>query len=118
MPTLLLDILRPIVASEPDMAVVGRVSDDDLLIAARRTRANVVLVWQKAKDDRKEREEYERLLLQQPLLKVLAIADDGKTGALYELCPRRVPLGEMSAGALCKAIRGRQPSSSDDKAAR
>jgi DNA-binding NarL/FixJ family response regulator len=106
MPTLLLDILRPIVASEPDMAVVGHVSDGDLLAAAQRTRANVVLVEQKAKDGREEREEYERLLLQQPLLKVLAIANDGKTGALYELHPRRVPLGEMSADALCNAIRG------------
>ena len=88
------------------MAVVGHVSDGDLLAAARRTRANVVLVEQKAKDGREEHEEYERLLLQQPLLKVLAIADDGKTGVLYELCPRRVPLGEISAGVLRQAIRG------------
>jgi DNA-binding NarL/FixJ family response regulator len=109
MPTLLIDILRPIVASEPDMAVVGRVNEGDLLAAARRTRADVILVGQKATDDRTEREEFVQLLLQRPRLKVLAIADDGKTGALYELRPRRIPLGEMSAEALRNAIRNPGP---------
>lgn len=106
MPTLLLDILRPLVASEPDMTVVGQVSDGDLLAAAQRTRANVVLVAQKANDRREEHEEYKQLLLQQPLLKVLAIANDGKSGSLYELRPQRVPLGDMSAAVLRQAIRG------------
>jgi hypothetical protein len=102
MPRLLLDMLHHVVASEPDMTVVGRVGETDLLAAARRTRADVVLVGQKAKD---EREQYGHLLLRRPRLKVLAIARDGRTGSLYELRPRRIPLSEMSADALCRAIR-------------
>ena len=103
MPPLLLDMLQHVVESDPNMAVVGRVGDADLLAAVWRTRADVVLVGQKAKD---ERAQYGRLLLRRPRLKVLAIAQDGRTGLLYELRPRRVPLGEISADALCRAIRG------------
>ena len=84
------------------MTVVGRVGDADVLAAARRTRADAVLVGQKAKD---EREQYGPLLLRRPRLKVLAIAHDGRTGSLYELRPRRVPLGEMSADVLRRAIQ-------------
>jgi DNA-binding NarL/FixJ family response regulator len=112
-PPLLVDLLHHIVASEPDMAVVGRVSDGDLLTAAQRTGADVILIGQKAKESR---EQYEELLLRQPRLKVLTIADDGKTGSLYELRPQRIPLGEVSADVLCAAIRGRQPMPSGDSA--
>jgi hypothetical protein len=45
--------------------------------------------------------------VQNPRLKVLAISDDGKTGALHEMRPHRIPLGAMSAESLCDAIRGR-----------
>lgn len=95
------------------MAVVGRVSDGDLLTAAQRTGADVILIGQKAKESR---EQYEELLLRQPRLKVLTIADDGKTGSLYELRPQRIPLGEVSADVLCAAIRGRQSMPSGDSA--
>jgi DNA-binding NarL/FixJ family response regulator len=105
-PPLLVDILRHIVASEPDMTVVGRVGDGDLFAAAQRTGADVILIGQKANDNR---EQYNDLLLRQARLKVLTIADDGKTGSLYELRPQRIPLGEVSADVLCAAIRGRQP---------
>jgi hypothetical protein len=108
MPKMLLDILSHMVVSELDMVVAGRVEDDeDLLAATRRTRANVVLVGQTVED---EREKYASLLLRRPKLKVVVIAGDGSTGLLYELRPKRVPLGEMSADALRKAIRG-QPRS-------
>ncbi|HWX30116.1 MAG TPA: hypothetical protein VNZ53_22100 [Steroidobacteraceae bacterium] len=108
MPTMLLDILSHVVASEPDMVVMGRVEDEeDLLAAARRTQASVLVVGQTMED---EREKYGTLLLRRPKLKVVAIAGDGKTGLLYELRPQRVPLGEMSADALRRAIRG-QPRS-------
>jgi len=102
-PPLLVDILRHIVASEPDMTVVGRVGDGDLFAAAQRTGADVILIGQKANDNR---EQYNDLLLRQARLKVLTIADDGKTGSLYELRPQRIPLSEVSADVLCAAIRG------------
>jgi len=105
-PPLLVDILHHIVSSESDMAVVGRVSGDDLLAAAQRTRANVILIGQTGKESP---DQYDELLLGHPRLKVLTIAEDGKTGSLYEFRPHRVPLGEMSADVLCAAIRGRPP---------
>jgi DNA-binding NarL/FixJ family response regulator len=108
---MLLDILSHVVASEPDMVVAGWVKDgEDLLAAARRARANVILVGQAAED---ERETYASLLGARPTLKVVAIAGDGKTGLLYELRPQRVPLGEMSADALRRAIRGRPQSTTN-----
>jgi DNA-binding NarL/FixJ family response regulator len=102
MSPLLLDMLHNVVASNPDMAVVGHVGDADLLTTAKRTRADVILVGRQVND---EREQYGQLLLRRPRLKVLAIAHDGRTGSLYELRPRRVPLGQLSADALCRAIR-------------
>jgi hypothetical protein len=45
-------------------------------------------------------------LLRHPHVKVLAIADNGKSGSLYELQPRRVSLGKISARTLTQAIRG------------
>jgi DNA-binding NarL/FixJ family response regulator len=108
----LVDILHHIVASEPDMAIVGRISDGDLFAAAQATGADVILIGQRAKEGG---EQYEELLLRQPRLKVLAIAEDGKTGSLYELRPQRISLGEVSAGVLCAAIRSRLPLHSGDR---
>ena len=86
------------------MAVVGRVSTRGTLTAARRTRPDVVLVGQPDSD---RSQDAARRLVQQLHLRVLTITDDGRNGALYELRPQRIPLGEMSADTLRKAIRGR-----------
>jgi len=102
MPTLMLDILHHVVAAEPDMAIVGRVDIDGLPMAIQPTRADVVVV---SHDAQSERDLFLSLLLRRPQLKVLAIDDDGKSGWLYELRPRRVRLGKISARSLTKAIR-------------
>jgi hypothetical protein len=103
MPKMLLDILCHIVGSELDMVIIGQAKDDeDLLVAAQQTRANVVLVGQTEEDERKK---YASLLLRRPRIKVIAIAGDGRTALLYELRPQRIALGEMSADALREAIR-------------
>ena len=104
MPTLMLDILHHVVEAEPDMAIVGTVDDGGLPIAVQRTRADVVVVGHETQS---ERELYLSLLLRRPQLKVLAIAEDGKSGWVYELRPRRARLGKISARSLAKAIRGR-----------
>jgi hypothetical protein len=103
MPALMLDILHHVVAAEPDMAVVGVIDDGDLPAAIRRTRADVVVVEH---DPQLERHLYLPLLLRHPPVKVLAIAESGKSGSLYELRPRRIPLGKISGRSLTKAIRG------------
>jgi DNA-binding NarL/FixJ family response regulator len=105
----MLDIIHHVIAAEPDMAVIGVVDDGDLPAAVRRARADVVVVGQ---DAQAERDSYLQLLLHHPHIKVLAIADNGKSGSLYELQPRRVSLGKISARTLTQAIRGgAQPTS-------
>jgi chemotaxis response regulator CheB len=109
MPALMLDIIHHVIAAEPDMAVIGVVDDGDLPAAVGRTRADVVVVGH---DAQAERDSYLQLLLRHPHVKVLAIADNGKSGSLYELQPRRVSLGKISARTLTQAIRGgAQPTS-------
>jgi chemotaxis response regulator CheB len=115
MPRLLLDVLHQVIASEPDMAVVGRVGRRDLDTAIRRTRADVLLVGQKSGV---EQHVYVRLLMQRPHLRIVAIADNGRNGSRYELRPRRIRLHEMSAHALRSAIRGRQRRSDSGHARR
>ena len=105
---MLLDVVDHIIASTPDMVVAGRIAGDgDLLAEARRAHANVVLVEHRA--DGKS-EPYDALLRRRPRLKVLALAPDGRTGCLYEMRPKCIPLGAMSTAALRDAIRGRTPS--------
>ena len=111
----MLDIIDHVVAAEPNMAVVGVVADGDLPGAIRRTRADVLVVGQ---DPQGERDSYLPLLLRHPRVKVLAITDNGKSGTLYELRPRRISLGKISARTLAKAIRGSAPLSSETTAPR
>jgi len=106
----MLDILQHVVAAEPDMAVVGVSDNGDLPEAIRRTRADVVVVGH---DAQAERDLYLPVLLRHPRVKVLAIADSGESGSLYELRPRRIFLGKLSARTLAKAIRRRAPLSSE-----
>jgi hypothetical protein len=104
MPALLLDILHHIVESAPDMTIVGQIADDDLAGAAKRLRADAILVGEDAARDTRE---YAQLLLSRPRLKVLVIANEGKNGTLLEMRPQHIPLGEISAETLRDAIRGR-----------
>jgi DNA-binding NarL/FixJ family response regulator len=112
---MMLDIIHHVVAAEPDMAVIGVVGDGELTAAVRRARVDVVVVGQNAQA---ESDSYLQLLLRHPRVKVLAIADNGKSGSLYELRPHRVSLGKMSARALTEAIRRRAQASSDTWAPR
>jgi hypothetical protein len=98
----MLDILHHVVAAEPDMEIVGRVDIDGLPRAIQSMRADVVVVGHDAQSEPKL---YLSLLRRHPQLKVLAIDDDGKSGRLYELQPRRIRLGKISARSLSKAIR-------------
>jgi hypothetical protein len=110
MPRLMLDIVYHVVAAEPNLALVGVVADGDLPGAIRRTRADVLVVGQ---DPQGERDSYLPLLLRYPRVKVLAIAHNGKSGTLYELRPRRIFLGKLSARTLANAIRRRSPLSAE-----
>lgn len=104
MPALLLDILHHVVELAPDMMIVGQIADNDLAGAAKRLRADAILVGEDVSHDFGE---YTQLLLSRPSLKVLAIANEGRNGTLHEMRPQHIPLGEISAETLRDAIRGR-----------
>jgi chemotaxis response regulator CheB len=102
MAPMLLDIVANIVADQPDMDIVPNpVSETDLLRAAERGNADVIILSRKAPLDG----EYDEVLYSRAHLKVIEIEGEGRRGSLYELRPHRVPLGEMSPAGLLDAIR-------------
>ncbi len=101
---MLLDIMTNIVASQDDMDVVANVAHNaDLARAADRSDAEVVILARN--EDVASENEYDELLYDRSRLKVIEIAGFGRRGSLYELRPRRVPLGEMSPSRLLDVIR-------------
>ena len=100
---MLMDIISEVVTSEPDLVIVDKITEGaNLGPAARRVRADVVIVQQASTSDRAEQAEF---LSVRGLFKVIALADDARQGFLYELRPHCTPLGELSAGGLVAAIR-------------
>lgn len=107
MPPLMLDILHHVVTAEPDMAVVGVIDEIDLTAAVRRARADVVVVGEDPQGE--QHDLYLNLLHRHPHIKVLAIAESGKRASFYELRPRRISIGKISARSFATAIRARTP---------
>lgn len=97
------DILEHVVAKDPALSVVGTSDGANLATEARRTRADVLVVAQKAPD---ERDSLASLLYSRPRMKVVTIVTSGNSGALYELRPHRTIITEITAESLSKAIRG------------
>ena len=102
MAPLLADIIAPIVAAQPDMRIVGRAEGDaNLVKAAERCRADVIILGQGPSTERR----YDELLYSCSHLKIIELVDEGRSGLLFELRPQRVLLGEMSPPGLLDAIR-------------
>jgi hypothetical protein len=74
----------------------------DPLGSMRDTGADALIV----RADSCDEDEIGDLLAKRPGARVLAIAPNGGTGALYELRPHRVYLGDVSPQSLIDAIRG------------
>jgi chemotaxis response regulator CheB len=100
---MMLDIICEIVASQPEFAVVDKMTaHTDLARAVRRSRADLVIVQHTGDlDDAGE----ELLLSMQRPVPIIGISGDGHSGVLYKLRPHRVPLGKMGADGLVAAIR-------------
>ena len=99
---MLMDIIGNIVASQPDMEIVGSVARGrSLLRAADRSRADVIVL---ARNDPGEGQ-HDELLYAHCRLKVIEIGREGRQGSLYELRPSRLSLGELSPAVLLQAIR-------------
>lgn len=101
---MLVDIVKSIIASHEDIKVIGELAGrDELLEAATRTQADVLVLGKTATGDN---DDYCTLLYGRPQLKILAITADGRRGFLHELQPRVMSLGEVSPASLIDAIRG------------
>ncbi|MCK1393815.1 hypothetical protein [Bradyrhizobium sp. 1] len=96
------DILEHVVAKDPALSVVGMSDGANLTTEARRTRADVIVVAQKAPD---ERDSLASLLRSRPRMKVVTIVASGDSGTLYELRPHRTAITEITTQSLSEAIR-------------
>jgi DNA-binding NarL/FixJ family response regulator len=108
LPQMLRSIIRDILLSEPDMEIVGELPGQaELPAMVERTGATFVIVRQTGLVPPAI---FQDLLAAQPPTRVLAIADEGRGAVLYELQPRRIPIGELSAARLVAAIRDKHRS--------
>ena len=103
MPRLLQQIIERMLASQPDMVVVGQAkSSESVATAARRVRADMVIL----------REGQEGIggkpwqtLNENPRLKILTMSADGHRATRYEMRPHQVEIDDISHENLIEAIR-------------
>jgi DNA-binding NarL/FixJ family response regulator len=102
MPRMLRELVEPVLATDPDIVVVGAVDSRDALeVAVRALEADVVLV---AMPSDEQAESYARLLFDAPRTTLLAITHDGRDAFLYALRPHKMPIGEVSRSGILAAI--------------
>jgi DNA-binding NarL/FixJ family response regulator len=100
LPGLLHDVLGQLAAAGPAAALVDARAGEDLLGAAARTQADVIIATQ----DAAPAATVERLLAERPRTRLLAVSADGRRGVVHELRAHRVELGELSTDALLAVI--------------
>jgi DNA-binding NarL/FixJ family response regulator len=100
MPPLLRDIVRDVLAGEPDIEVVA---EHDVAVdvrdAVRQDGADLVIVGSDAASSARDAVAGNRGV------RALEVRSDGRESVLYELRPHRVPLGEISPETLLRTIR-------------
>lgn len=102
MPRMQREILAKSLAA-PDIEIAdGFAEPTGLIDAAERSDAEFVI----AGAGRFAPDEVSELQEVHPGVKVLALSESGRQGLLYELRPHRVPIGDLSSGALLETIRG------------
>ena len=102
LPALLVDIVTPTIEAAPEFRIVGNVGrGESLLDAVERTDADIII----ATESIVAREEYVDVFYARRSLKVVEIMSNGLYGAIYELRPRRVHLGELSQPWLLSVLR-------------
>jgi hypothetical protein len=85
---------------ERDVDIVGDLDDEsELEFTLARVDADCV-IWRNGRRDPAAAD----LLARHPRLRIIALEDDGKRAFLYELRPRRMPLGELSPGLLARVV--------------
>jgi hypothetical protein len=103
MSPMLRDLVRALIAREPTLELVGesRISD---LQGAMETNPDVVVT---CGEDVTEAEVV-GLLRAACRIRVIGVSADGGSGSLYEMRPRRKPLGELGVRSLAALLSGEQ----------
>ena len=104
-PELLREIVIRLLAEEPDIDIIapGKVATG-LTEALQRYAPDVLVVGYAVSRNGSDGPRAE-LFSTDLRLKVITVADDGRSGYLYRLRPERVPLGELSSECLANAVR-------------
>ena len=107
MSNMLSNIITAALEQSPEMTIAGITSEcDDLTASIRLAEADAVIM-QTAEPGAGLG--YRNLLLSFPMLKVIAIASNGKGGFVHELRPWSAQLVELSAATLVAALNERAP---------
>ena len=102
LPYALQEILADTLSSQPDM-VVRRVGNHmEMLLAARETQADVVIIGM---EDVQPPGVVSHLLDEDPSLKVILVDIDDQRGFLHELRPELRPIGQVTSPQLPSIIR-------------
>jgi hypothetical protein len=110
MPAMLRDILRGVIAKEPDMELLGRTS---LLQRPRRSLPGEPDVVVGSTADQQNPAGAEEWLQKWPRARVLLVSPSGRESVLYELRPHATPLGELSPPELVRVIRSGSRNAAD-----
>lgn len=103
LPPVLEQIVRGALREASDLEVVGRVDDSsELLRHHLLSETDVVVIALVASA---LPQAYADALRRHPLLRIIAVARDGRTVTRYELRPSALPLGELSRESLVDAVR-------------
>lgn len=102
-PRLVREMLREIIAHQPDMEVVGEfVNPIDLLVVTQHLKPDVVVI---ALQNSEDPGLCSHLLAEHPNLTILALASDTASAFIQQLCPRSKEIKELSRDTLLQTLR-------------
>jgi hypothetical protein len=113
LPQILRDVIRDIVADQPDMEVVGDLPENADPAMIEDLGGNFVAV--RAGPSGELPDVGNRLLERRAQgLRILGLSAEGRSGYVYELRPNEVAIGDVSPDRLLKVIRAATPFSGTD----
>src|SRR6476660_4004808 len=102
-PLILREVVREIIARQPDMEVVGEILDPlGVLLAVKETEADVVVISLR---DSEEPGLVSHLLAECPYVTVLGLASQGDTAIIVQMCLWRKGIVDPSEVNILRALR-------------
>lgn len=103
---ILSSIVRDALQADPELDLVGELTDIGETSAAVQRTGSDAVVW--IVEDARRTMTPAELLVRHPALTVLAVERDGREGFLWRMLPRRKAMGELSRQKLISALRGQR----------